>query len=146
MAGSEFSSLQVPCPCQIRAHRARRSLQYAPPPPPEMTGKLAHGYTIEPDIVKKVICATIGEKKIGPQQTFSTFRWKCGQAISPTSNPKAPIFEVRDDAEEHDEGTLNNYLIAIASSTSRELPPEEEIGRLKAFLGTDAEPQWCAVI
>ncbi|KLO09193.1 hypothetical protein SCHPADRAFT_576699 [Schizopora paradoxa] len=123
----------------------RRELQFAPAPPSNMTGKLGYGYAIPPDVVRKAIYAAFGDEKTDPQQVFSTFRWRCRKAISPTLDPKAPHFEVRRDIEEQDDETLCNFFVAIATNRARVLPPKEEVERLKVFLETDDEPQWCEI-
>ncbi|KLO09192.1 hypothetical protein SCHPADRAFT_907956 [Schizopora paradoxa] len=146
MAGSEFPSLQVPCPCQIRARRARRSLQFAPQPPPELTGRLAYGFAIEPSTAKKVIQRYAGERKLHDFQKYALFETVCREAISPRSKRGFPTFETY---RNHDsDGTslsdeiLTDFIITVATNDSTVLPSKEELDRLKAFLETDAEPQW----
>lgn len=152
VAASELSSEspRVPCTCQVRAQQrrpARRNLQFAPDPPPELTGPLAYGYMVELPVAEKVLHEMLGEnlKNMRNFQRYILFESACRKAIRPVSRRGVPSFDILRTLEP-DVDILKSFVIAIAKDDSKVLPPKEEVDRLKAFLETDAEPGWYETI
>ncbi|KLO09218.1 hypothetical protein SCHPADRAFT_577503 [Schizopora paradoxa] len=145
MTGSDLTSFQVPCPCQMQLG-AQQARQYAPAPPSDLSGRLAFGYTVEPAVTRKHFSRMLGDEKTTTfQERYSAFRFACEAAVSFISDPNGPKFWLRRDIEEYDNETLSDYFIAVATDDSRVMLPKEQLERLKVFLETDSEPQWCEV-
>ncbi|KLO09203.1 hypothetical protein SCHPADRAFT_576917 [Schizopora paradoxa] len=149
IAASDLPSPQAPCQCQTRAHQTAQAVEFASDPPPDLTGRLAYGYTISLPIAMKVIHSMVGEKKLHDFQIFALFELAFQKAvIAPVPRDRRgsriPTFEVLRNIPSSggEDYALEGFVITVATGESKALPPKEVLDRLKAFLETDAGPRW----
>lgn len=99
-------------------------------------------------MVERVLRNEVGKRITDLQQKVAVFKQACREAISPMYWHGGLEFDLRRDISEkdYDVETLRGFIIIVATQRSKRMPPKEELARLKAFLETDAEPQWCEVL
>ncbi len=102
-----------------------------------------YGYAVDPPVVERVLREGVGERETNFQDKVGIFFGECRAKVTPSEHTELQL-ELRRDIDDYDEDTLRGYVIVIAKKRTK-VVHKKELARLKAFLQTDAEPQWWKV-
>ncbi|KLO09196.1 hypothetical protein SCHPADRAFT_907963 [Schizopora paradoxa] len=138
-----------PCQCQLQAHREPEyapERHVAPERPPNMKGKLAYGYKIDPVKADKTIRRATGKKvQLQAHEKVAIFWGLCRRVIPLTYGAEDMQLRPRRDIDDYDGESLYGHFAEIRPDIHGRWPSKERIERLKKFLKTDAEPVWCEI-